>query len=309
MMLFFFSYLFLFDNWLAEDRGTCRRYATLYPTHLTDVTSSTLFGYMIQEKVFDSVLFLSVIWRPGYSIFTRCQRLSCLMATFYLNMVISAMWFNVSSANKVEYKIIIGPLSVSYLQLYVGTIALGISIPFVTVLNTLFRHRRIKQDTVRFVNVRSSACLPYWIHYVGHIVCVLTIVCGFLVTFLYSLQWGGETSNNWLMSIFFGTLVETATGPIRVCLSMFCELKRNNTVTKAFFERVNSHSNDPVKFLYKEDSAFCMNNYIILTFAVVVTYKFSDAIFRHYLYSVHEMKICKILYLLYVRRNHEIVIK
>ena len=183
---------------------------------MRDVTHSTLFSYLTKEKLFDSILLLSIIWRPSNSIFTRCQRLSCLMATFYLNMMISAMWFNVSSANEVGYKITIGPLSVNYLQLYVGTIALGISIPFFSVLNTIFRYRKIKRETVQFVNVRSSACLPHWIHYAGYIVCILTIVCGFLVTFFYSLQWGGETSNNWLMSIFFGSLFETATGPIQV---------------------------------------------------------------------------------------------
>ena len=168
--------------------------------------------------MFDSILFLSIMWRPGYSIFNRCQRMTCLMSTFSLNMMISAMWFNGSSENDVGYNVKIGPLSVSYLQLYVGTIAIGISFPFVTVLNTIFRYRKIHMKTVKFVNVRSSTCLPHWIHYVGHIVCILTIVCGFLVTFFYSLQWGRETSNNWLMSIFFGWLFETATGPIQVCI-------------------------------------------------------------------------------------------
>ena len=211
-----FSYLFLYNNWLAEDRGSCRRYATLFPVHLTDVTGSILFSHLTSAKAIDHILLLSVLWRPNYSIFTRSQRLSCLMATFYLNMMISAMWFNISSTNEVEYKLNVDPLSVSYMQLYVGAISLGITLPLLVVLNIIFRYRKTKAKTVQFVNVRSSACLPHWIHYVGHVVCVLTIICGFLITFFYSLQWGGEISNNWLMSVVFGLLVDTTFGPIQV---------------------------------------------------------------------------------------------
>ena len=142
--------------------------------------------------------------------------LSGLTATFYLNMMISAMWFNANSSYDVEYKINIGPLSVSYLQLYVGTIALGISLPCVALLKLIFRHRRMKEETVQFVHVRSRKYLPHWIHYVGYVVCFLVIICGFLFTFFYSLQWGGEISNNWLMSIFFGTMFEASAGPVQV---------------------------------------------------------------------------------------------
>ena len=212
-----FSCLFLYHNWLADDRGPCRRYATLLPTHCINVTDSTLFTNWTSTKMVDYMLLPSVLCRPCYSIFTRCQRFSCLMATFYLNMMVNAMWFNVKSLNDIEYKLNIGPFSVSYMQLYVGTISVAMTFPFLGALNIMFRYRKTKVNTVRFENVRSSACLPHWIHYVGHIVCVLTIVCGFLVTFLYSLQWGGETSNNWLMSIFFGSLLDTVIGPVQVC--------------------------------------------------------------------------------------------
>ena len=211
-----FSYLFLYNNWLAEDRGSCRRYATLFPVHLTDVTGSMLFTHLTGAKAIDYILFPSIFWRPYYSIFTRCQRLSCMIATLYFNMMISAMWFNVKSSNEVEYRLNVGPFSVSYMQLYVGTISLGMTLPLLVFLNMMFRYRKTKAKTVRFVNVRSNSCLPHWIQYVGHVVCLITIVCGFLVTFLYSLQWGGEISNNWLMSVFFGLLVDVTLGPIQV---------------------------------------------------------------------------------------------
>ena len=121
-----FSYLFLFDDWLADDKGSCKRYAILYQIEVKDVTDSELFTYLTKEKMFDSILLLSILWRPSYSIFTRCQRLCCVVATFSLNMIISAMWFNSTSTNEAKYQVNIGPVSVSYLQLYVGTIALVI---------------------------------------------------------------------------------------------------------------------------------------------------------------------------------------
>ena len=166
--------------------------------------------------MFDNILSLSILWRPTYSIFTRCQRFSCLMATFYLNMTISSMWYNTNSS-KAEYRITIGALTISYMQFYVGSIALTISVPFVAALNTLFRYRKLNIKTLKFDNVKQNSFLPHWISYVGHVICIITIICGFLVTFLYSLQWGGETSMSWLMSILFGALIDSTTGPIQVC--------------------------------------------------------------------------------------------
>ena len=150
-------------------------------------------------------------------------------------MMISAMWFNANSSYDVEYKINIGPTSVSYLQLYVGTIALGISLPFFILLNLIFRHRKIKPEAVRIVNTKSRKCMPHWIHYIGYVVCLLAIVCGFLVTFFYSLQWGGELSSNWLMSIFFGALFEASAGPVQVCNKCYSPTFLNETAFHVYY--------------------------------------------------------------------------
>ena len=172
-------------------------------------------------------MFLSILWRPTYSIFTGPQRLFCLMAAFSLNMTISAMWFNTNSSPTAAYEFKFGFVSITYLQVFVGAIATALTVPLIIILDAVFRYRKskIKSDAMRLERITSNGCLPHWMSYVGYILCTLAIVSGFLVPFFYSLQWGKDTSNNWLMSVYFGTLADMTLGPLKVCkrvIEKFC---------------------------------------------------------------------------------------
>ena len=109
--------------------------------------------------------------------------------------------------------------SLTYKFLF-GAIATALTVPLIILLDALFRYRKpkIKSDAMRLENITSNGCLPNWFSYIGYILCILSILSGFMVPFFYSLQWGKETSNDWLMSVYFGTLADMTLGPLKVCM-------------------------------------------------------------------------------------------
>ena len=175
------SYLFVYNNWLADDRGPCRRYATLFPSHLAEIGGSTKVSYLARINLFDSLLFLSIICRPSYSKFTRCQRLCCFMAAFYLNMTISAMWFTVNPPDAVAYNIKLGFITVSYLQIYVGVVSIALTTPLIAALNAVFRNRKLKLQSGQ--KPLQNGCFPHWMHFCGYFLCIFGDIrrsCGHL---------------------------------------------------------------------------------------------------------------------------------
>ena len=132
-------------------------------------------------------------------------------------MTINAMWFDTDTSSE-AYEVKIGFISVHYKQIYIGAIGTILTFPLIGVLNVMFRHRKmkVKVDNDRLAGIRQNGCLPHWMDYIGCIVCLMTIIAGCVVTTLYSLQWGRERSNDWLMSVYFGTLTDLTIGPLQV---------------------------------------------------------------------------------------------
>ena len=221
------SYTFLCDEWLADDKGSCRRYAIFIPSHKEQIRSNTLFKYLTKAKMFDNMMALSVLWRPSYSIFNRTQRFCCLISGFFLSITISAMWFDTDTSAD-EYEVTIGFVSVNYKQVYVGVIGTLLIFPLIAILNLLFRYRNMKVnvDNKKLAHIKQDGCLPHWVNYIGYSICLMTIIAGSVVTTLYSLQWGSEISNDWLMSIYFGVVTDLTIGPVQVrnisCLKLNC---------------------------------------------------------------------------------------
>lgn len=51
----------------------------------------------------------------------------------------------------------------------------------------------------------SDCLLPWWSIFIGYFLCLLSISTSAFFTFMYSLEWGGEVSLEWLTSLFFST--------------------------------------------------------------------------------------------------------
>ena len=132
-------------------------------------------------------------------------------------MTINAMWFDTETSDE-AYKVNVGSVSVHYKQIYVGAIGTILTVPLIAVLNVMFRHRKMKVKVAddRLAVIKQNGFLPHWVGHIGWLVCLMTIIAGCVVTTLYSLQWGREKSNNWLMSVYFGALTDLTIGPLQV---------------------------------------------------------------------------------------------
>ena len=55
------------------------------------------FAYETRKSINDKHLWLSVIKRPSYSVFTRVDRLTCSFAIIYMSMLLNILYFDISS--------------------------------------------------------------------------------------------------------------------------------------------------------------------------------------------------------------------
>lgn len=123
-----------------------------------------------------------------------------------LSMLASAMWYS-TDTGATTHGISVGPVHLNYKQIYVGVMSALISFPVGFLLSAIFRNRRFKGENVTFsvITTDGPAKLPWWIIFFGYLLAFSCIAAGAVFTFFYSLQWGGEKSQNWLISFVFGT--------------------------------------------------------------------------------------------------------
>ncbi|XP_071110902.1 polycystin-1-like protein 3 [Haliotis cracherodii] len=224
-------YIFICHKWLAldEDDGRiCRTFEAFSP----DGQEIAMFDIVSKQKLFDDHLWLSVIKRPMFSRFTRVQRFLCAVAMLFLGMVTSAMWYeDYDSGTQKSRGIEIGPVRLNYRQIYVGVASAVIIVIPGVLMTWAFRRRGLKREMVEEeINGRGrrSRCigyitgkllLPWWFIFVGYMVVVVSIGASAFFTFLYSLEWGGATSINWLMSLVFCTTGSTVLiEPIKILI-------------------------------------------------------------------------------------------
>ncbi|XP_061188827.1 uncharacterized protein LOC133197002 [Saccostrea echinata] len=221
------SYTFLCGEWISQQYGNCDTWVVLEPLSKGLLVRETIFTETARKGFFDDHLWFSISKRPHYSQFTRVQRLWTLMALLFLSMVASAMWFNqepskedqdpdtVSAIRTVQ----LGPFKLSYKQLYVGFMSSLITFVPSIIIVAIFKNRKIKQENtsysdsqkeseiVSIENKKRRLVLPWQSVYFAYALIGLCITTGGTFTFLYSLEFGTDKTNDWLMSFVFGTVL------------------------------------------------------------------------------------------------------
>ena len=109
---------------LAADEEESKNFATLFLT-------KTARGFS------DDHLWFSVAMRPSRSHFTRCQRVSCCLATLLCTMLANAMFYQRTA--KVGTEITLGSFSFSWHQIAIGVESALIVIPINLLIVNLFR--------------------------------------------------------------------------------------------------------------------------------------------------------------------------
>ena len=175
----------------------------------------------------DRHLFLSLFTRPPQSPFTRCQRLTCMLSIILVSMVTNAMFYQVqemSDPNSFQ----IGPLELSLRQTVIGLQSGLISLPASIFTVMIFRNikRRTLQgnskenDSLKRKEKSSQGFLPPWFAVIGWLVCLTASMFSGAATILYSIQWGADTSNQWLMSVGISFVEDMILiGPISIIIN------------------------------------------------------------------------------------------
>ncbi|KAI8498800.1 hypothetical protein Bbelb_232530 [Branchiostoma belcheri] len=133
-------YYFLCDKWLAvnEDDGeVCR---TLPVATEEDMKQfNTIFFSAVKKDFNDGHLWFSVFSRPTRSNFTRVQRVTCCLSLLFCTMVSNAMWYDTEKKVRTVHALTIGPITLTWHQLYVSFMSSILIFPVNIGLVTLFR--------------------------------------------------------------------------------------------------------------------------------------------------------------------------
>ncbi|XP_077979542.1 polycystin-1-like protein 2 [Glandiceps talaboti] len=228
-------FYFICDRWLAVDKddGKVER---LVPVAGKEnlIEFSHLCMSTMRTEFSDSHVWYSILSRPSRSTFTRVQRTSCCFSLLFLTMIANAMFYMDSEeeedARHEGGGFELGPLVITYKEIYVGFVGVLLVCPPILVIIYLFRNcevpptdqslmygfhylkARVKRNRVLAEELdvetgvtekrqrRKKKLAWYW-SYIAWVLVFLSIVVSGIFIIMYSMQWGGDKSHRWLTSI------------------------------------------------------------------------------------------------------------
>ncbi|KAL3876144.1 hypothetical protein ACJMK2_034016 [Sinanodonta woodiana] len=234
------TFEFLVERWLAVEYGEVD---CIIPT--SNEESMNKFKQRMNQNFLDSLsndhMWISIFYRPQVSSFNRVQRATCALTFLMLCMISNAMYFNPNPNYESTAGIKLGPFRFTLQQLYVSTISSLIPTSVMTVVIILFKKSRRrnkkksskakpkscyklrimdkwmnskKKESIeleKHVIVRGyptfTGChLPSWFLYIAWFLSILAVVLSAFFIMLYSMQWGKQKSEEWLLSFILSFL-------------------------------------------------------------------------------------------------------
>ncbi|CAH1271105.1 PKD1L3 [Branchiostoma lanceolatum] len=232
------TYNFLCDDWLAVDKGDGLIYKNIPAASEEDLTS---FGYLFttaaKKNFIDGHLWISTIAVGISANFTRVQRWSCCFSILFCTMISNAMWYRTDDSVESPSVLKLGPFSFSLHQLYVSVMSSLTVLPVNVVIVQIFRStpNSKKNEVVPDIpglgqsQGNRDKMLPYWFVYVGWVLVFLSSSVSAFFTILYSLEWGKEKADAWLITFFLSFVESTLIiEPLKVVivaalLSLMCK--------------------------------------------------------------------------------------
>ena len=200
--------LFICEQWLAvelED-GLIDR---IIPAASCD--DKKLFTHLFTTKaakdLSDQHLWLSVALKRPHDMFTRAQRLTCCMSLLLTTMLASAMFFQLGNNSKYLWKI--GSLVIDYKGIIIGIQSGLVVIPINFAIVWVFRHtesfkhyRQRRENRKAGLSTRRSMLLPCGFLIIAWCLALASILASFVVVLFYSMQWGNNKSQQFVLSVF-----------------------------------------------------------------------------------------------------------
>ena len=208
---------FIANRWLAVEKGLGEIELELRAASKEDLLEfKNVLHSRVEKAVGDSHLWISLFTKPPHNQFTRCQRLSCCLSVIFCAMVTGAMFYRFGA--KTTHVFHIGPLKFSWTEIKIGIQSGLVAIPINFLIVAIFKN--IKQSGELSY---SSGCLPHIFTYFSWGLCISTMLASAVFTVFYSLSWGAEISNQWLVSMTFSffedvLLIQPMKGLFIVCL-------------------------------------------------------------------------------------------
>ena len=241
------------ENWLAvesDDGKVCRILPVANEQELTN------FNHVFSKKALtglaDGHIWFSIVSRPPTSNFTRVQRLSCALCLLCCTMITSAMFYNMGGQGPSPFTVHIGSLVIDLKPFVIGLQSSIIIVPVNVLIVQIFRNLRPKKqnpqrtavyevekhedggkenenierkdedvDGIQIENQKpSKGKLPHWFVYIAYAICYLASAASIFFTLLYSIQWGKETSTEWVIAMvtsFFQSVLLLQ--PVKVVLA------------------------------------------------------------------------------------------
>ena len=217
------------DDWLSLELGDFCLERVVRLSSSDDLSSSQgMLTSNVKYKFFDDHIWLSVGYRKTRSSFTRVQRLCCCMSILYLMMITNAMWFGRGNETGNQAAIVLGPFSITVMQVYASLMSNLIVLPPIFVMTALFSRAAEKKQVRPEAHPGFSATerselnnkkrrLPWWTVHIAYTLVVLSIAASAFFTILYAFEWGKSKSEQWLVTFVFGFVESVAVfQPIKV---------------------------------------------------------------------------------------------
>ena len=235
---------FVANRWLAVERLDGAIDVEVKAASKKELTRfKNLFQWRAVTSLVDKHLFLSLFTRPPQNPFTRCQRLTCMLSIILVSLVTNAMFYRFAKADDTS-SFRLGPLEISLRQIIVGIQSGLISLPVNIVTVMIFRN--IKRNTspdgfiengISTTQTKSTqGFLPRCFIVIGWLICLTASLTSGTFAVFYSLQWGAEIANSWLLSVGISLLQDILlTGPIIIIV---------NTSVMSLVNRKPTENND-----------------------------------------------------------------
>ena len=200
---------FLGDRWLAVDKLDGAINIEIGVTSKSKLVEfKNLFQWRAVTNFADKHLFVSLFARAPQDPFTRCQRLTCMLSIILASLVTNTMFYRLETVRDPN-SFQLGPLELSLRQIAIGVQSGLISIPVNIITVTIFRNIKrtvtpngLKEsDSSATGRKRTQGFLPPFFIVIGWLICLMASITSGVFTVFYSIQWGAELSNQWLLSV------------------------------------------------------------------------------------------------------------
>ncbi|XP_068684513.1 polycystin-1-like protein 2 [Montipora foliosa] len=189
---------FVANRWIAVEKEDGKLELDLQAAGKKQLSEfRNLFYSRTATNLGEKHLWLSVFTRPPHNPFTRAQRLACCVSILFAAMITNAMFYNFGTPPGDAMQI--GPLKVSLTQIKIGIQSSIVAIPVNVLVVSIFRN--VKPSETGDEETKPKRCLPHWFLFVAWFICTMATLTSATFILFYSLMWGAETSNEWLVSV------------------------------------------------------------------------------------------------------------